>query len=106
MTERDFGLNKRATGIPGLDAATAGGLPAAGGVLVLGGPGSGKTLLGLQILARATEQGGGGVFVSFEESVPQIQRDASSFTWGGGADRLRSLARDRRAPAAGRRGRG
>ncbi len=82
MTERDFGLSKRATGIPGLDAATGGGLPSAGGVLVLGGPGSGKTLLGLQIVARATEQGDGGVFVSFEETVPQIQRDASSFTWG------------------------
>lgn len=75
-------LTKRPTRITGLDAATRGGLPAAGGVLVVGGPGSGKTILGLQILARAVEQGDGGVFVSFEESAAQIHRDAGAFSWG------------------------
>lgn len=84
MTERESGLSKRPTGIPGLDTATRGGLPVGGGVLLFGGPGSGKTIMGLQILARATEQGDGGVFVSFEESVAQIQRDAGSFEWGPG----------------------
>lgn len=82
MTASDALLAKRATGIPGLDAVTRGGLPAAGGVLVVGEAGSGKTVLGLQVLARATEHGDGGVLVSFEETVAQIHRDAASFSWG------------------------
>ncbi len=82
MGQRDTPLTKRPTGIPGLDAATGGGLPDAGGVLVLGGPGSGKTVLGLQILASAISTGQGGLFISFEESPEQILRDAGSFDWG------------------------
>jgi len=80
MAER--ALEKRATGIPGLDAATGGGLPVAGAVLVSGGSGCGKTVLALQILARALERGDGAVFVSFEESAEQVRRDAASFQWG------------------------
>ncbi len=82
MPTREPSLSKRPTRISGLDAATRGGLPAAGGVLIVGGPGSGKTILALQILARGVEHGDSGVFVSFEESVHQIERDAGSFTWG------------------------
>jgi circadian clock protein KaiC len=83
MGQDNTRLNKRPTGIPGLDAVTGGGLPDAGGVLVLGGPGSGKTVLGLQILAHALCGGEGGLLVSFEESPEQILRDAGSFDWGG-----------------------
>ena len=75
-------LIKRATDIPGLDAMTGGGLPAAGGTLMLGRPAAGKTVLALQILAHAIARGEGGVFVSFEESCAQILRDAASFRWG------------------------
>lgn len=82
MGQRDTPLTKRPTGIPGLDAVTGGGLPDGGGVLVLGGPGSGKTVLGLQILASAIAGGEGGLLISFEESPEQIQRDAASFDWG------------------------
>ena len=67
MGQGDTALTKRPTGIAGLDAVTRGGLPDAGDVLVLGGPGSGKTILGLQILASTIPQGGGGLFISFEE---------------------------------------
>ncbi len=82
MGQLDSPLTKRSTGIIGLDAVTRGGLPDAGGVLVLGGPGSGKTVLGLQILAGTIPQGDGGLFISFEESPEQILRDAGSFEWG------------------------
>jgi len=78
----DFKLRKRATGIPGLDDITQGGLPAAGVTLIAGNAGTGKTILGLQILANAAASDTGAVFVSFEESKPQIQRDAASFQWG------------------------
>jgi circadian clock protein KaiC len=81
MTSHEAALKKRSTGIPGLDAVTGGGLPAAGATLVLGEPGAGKTALGLQILAGAVASGGG-VLVSFEESREQLARDALSFDWG------------------------
>jgi len=82
MPDTEPALRKRATGIPGLDAATRGGLPAAGATLILGEPGTGKTVLGLQMLARALERGEAGVYVSFEESRAQLLRDAAAFTWG------------------------
>lgn len=75
-------LAKRPTGIPGFDEVTHGGLPRAGAVLVVGEPGAGKTILGLQTLARAVERGEGGVLVSFEQSRDQLLRDAGSFSWG------------------------
>lgn len=98
--DRTTTLSKRATGIPGLDAVTHGGLPAGGAVLVLGESGAGKTVLGLNILARAVERGEGGVFVSFEETTQQARRDAGSFEWGerlDAADRCELI--DARPPA-------
>ncbi|WP_082054391.1 ATPase domain-containing protein [Methyloterricola oryzae] len=41
-------LLKIPSGIKGLDKITQGGLPKGRAVLVAGGPGSGKTLLGIQ----------------------------------------------------------
>lgn len=82
MSESANMLAKRPTGIAGFDEVTHGGLPRAGAVLVVGEPGAGKTILGLQILARAIERGEGGVLVSFEQSRDQLLRDAGSFNWG------------------------
>ena len=45
-------LRKAPTGIPGLDEITHGGLPAGRPTLVCGGPGSGKTLLGISFLVN------------------------------------------------------
>ncbi len=75
-------LIKRETGIPGLDAVTRGGLPAAGATLVIGAPGAGKTVLALQIIARALERGETALYITFEESRDQIARDGASFQWG------------------------
>jgi circadian clock protein KaiC len=82
MSKRDWHLKKRPTGIPGLDRLTNGGLPEGQATLVLGQPGTGKTVLGLQILATAVARGDGGVFVTFEESLGQLRRSADSFRWG------------------------
>ncbi|GHE20355.1 ATPase domain-containing protein [Halomonas urumqiensis] len=81
-TTAEHGLVKRATGIPHLDAVTHGGLPAGGATMVVGEPGCGKTIIGLQILASALACGEGGVFMSFEESREQILRNADAFHWG------------------------
>ncbi len=82
MNENEMTLRKRETGIPGLDEVTRGGLPAGQATLVVGQAAAGKTVLGLQILARAIERGEGGMFVSFEESPAHVRRDAASFRWG------------------------
>lgn len=82
MDEIETILQKRATGIPGLDHVSRGGLPSGQATLVLGQAATGKTVLGLQMLAHATQRGEGGVFVTFEESPAQVKRDAASFSWG------------------------
>lgn len=82
MNDTAVRVQKRETGINGLDQVTGGGLPAGQATLVIGQAAAGKTVLCLQVLARALERGEGGVFVTFEESPAQVKRDAASFTWG------------------------
>ncbi len=72
-------LKKALTGIQGLDEITAGGLPSGRPTLVSGGAGSGKTLFGLEFLVRgATHYGEPGVFISFEETIPDLTKNAAS----------------------------
>jgi circadian clock protein KaiC len=72
-------LPKTATGIQGLDEITSGGLPRGRPTLISGGAGSGKTLFGLEFLVRgATQYNEPGVFMSFEESIPDLTKNAAS----------------------------
>ncbi|TQE99438.1 MAG: AAA family ATPase [Spiribacter salinus] len=82
MNDSHWQLEKRPTGIPGLDRLTHGGLPFGQATLIVGQPGAGKTVLALQVLAHAVAEGDGGVFVTFEESPAQVRRNADSFCWG------------------------
>src|SRR5687767_1371393 len=80
-------LPKASTGIQGLDEITWGGLPRGRPTLVSGGAGSGKTLFGLEFLVRgATQYNEPGVFASFEESIPDLTKNAASL--GFDLDRL------------------
>lgn len=75
-------IAKYATGIEGLDDISNGGLPRGGTTLLMGGPGSGKTVLALQILANnATQHGIAGIFVAFEENPARLQANAITFEW-------------------------
>src|SRR5438270_3469965 len=70
---------KSPTGIQGLDDITGGGLPRGRPTLVCGGPGCGKTLLGLEFLLRgAIEYGEPGVFVAFEETEAELIQNVAS----------------------------
>jgi circadian clock protein KaiC len=72
-------LRKALTGIQGLDEITGGGLPRGRPTLVSGGAGSGKTLFGLEFLVRgATQYDEPGVFMSFEETIPDLTVNAAS----------------------------
>ena len=74
--------NKAPTGIAGFDEITGGGLPRGRTTLLVGGPGSGKTILALQFLVHGARNcGEPGVFVAFEESSKRIAGNAESFGW-------------------------
>ena len=74
---------KVSTGITGLDEMTGGGLPRGRTTLLVGGPGSGKTILALQFLAHgANKCDEPGIFVAFEEASDQILANTKSFNWG------------------------
>ena len=75
-------LAKCPTGIQGLDAITGGGLPQGRTTLVCGSAGCGKTLLGMEFLVRgATQYDEPGVFISFEETVPELAQNVASLGW-------------------------
>jgi circadian clock protein KaiC len=74
--------DKVLTGIAGFDDITDGGLPRGRTTLLVGGPGSGKTIFALQFLAHgALERDEPGIFVAFEETSTRILSNARDFGW-------------------------
>ena len=72
-------IQKAPTGIPGLDDITNGGFPQGRPTLVSGGPGSGKTLLGVSFLVNGAQQfAEPGVLLSFEENAEELSQDVRS----------------------------
>jgi circadian clock protein KaiC len=75
-------VTKALTGIQGFDEITDGGLPVGRTTLVMGGPGSGKTVFALQTLVNGAHHSKlSGIFVAFEESTRQIVANAATFGW-------------------------
>ena len=74
-------IRKVPTKIAGLDEILEGGLPQGHTTVVSGGPGSGKTVLGLEFLCRGAMAGEPGVFVTFEERAEAIRLNALSMGW-------------------------
>lgn len=72
-------LKKAQTGIGGFDDITDGGLPQGRPTLVCGGPGSGKTLFGMEFLVHGVREfDETGVFMSFEEKDSDLIQNFSS----------------------------
>jgi len=70
------------SGIPGLDEVLEGGLPRNYAYVVVGAPGSGKTIMGAQFLYRgATQYADNGVYVSLEEPTHSIANTMLRFNW-------------------------
>ncbi len=75
-------FEKAPTGIEGFDEITFGGLPRGRTSLIIGAPGSGKTVFALQTLVNGARQWQEpGIFVAFEENSEQIITNAASFGW-------------------------
>jgi circadian clock protein KaiC len=72
-------LEKVPTGIRGLDQVTHGGFPKGRTALVCGGPGAGKTLLGLEFLVRgALLYNEPGVCIAMEETAEELVTNVAS----------------------------
>ncbi|MBS3060016.1 MAG: hypothetical protein J4432_00725 [DPANN group archaeon] len=76
-------LEKVLTGIEGLDEMLNGGLPRKHNVLVMGGPGSGKTMFGMQYLYNGfIKHGQKGAYLSLEETPERLIQDTGqAFGW-------------------------
>lgn len=73
---------KASTGIQGFDQMTHGGLPRGRTTLLVGGPGSGKTIFSLGFLVHGVRDcDEPGIFVAFEESPKRIMSNCDSFGW-------------------------
>ncbi|HEX9156899.1 MAG TPA: circadian clock protein KaiC, partial [Syntrophales bacterium] len=73
------GIEKCPTGISGLDEVTGGGVPKGRPTLVVGGAGSGKTLLSMEFLVNgASKFNEPGVFVAFEETAEELSKNVAS----------------------------
>ena len=73
---------KIATGISGLDELVGGGFPEGRVILVIGGPGSGKTIMCGQFLYKGIyENKENGVFVSLDESKDHFYSEMQQFGW-------------------------
>jgi circadian clock protein KaiC len=72
-------LPKARTGIEGFDEITKGGLPSGRPTLVVGGPGSGKTMFAMEFLVNGAQSfNEPGVFFSFEESEEELVQNVTS----------------------------
>lgn len=76
------GIERVSTGIKGLDEMLGGGLPLGRCILVCGGPGSGKTIFGIQFLYNgATRYNERGLYVSLDESPIHLKENMAGFGW-------------------------
>jgi len=70
------------TGVPGLDEILGGGIPRGRVVLLVGGPGTGKTILATQFLVNGIEKcGENAAFVTLDESKQHYYSEMDKFGW-------------------------
>jgi KaiC domain protein len=69
------------TGIPGFDELVNGGIPKRNVVLLSGGPGTGKTIFGMQYLWNGLQMSEPGVYVALEEHPVQVRVHMKNFGW-------------------------
>ena len=70
------------TGIEGLNELISGGFPQNRVILVIGGPGAGKTIFASQFLYKGiAEYGENGVFISLDEGKHHFFSEMAKFGW-------------------------
>jgi circadian clock protein KaiC len=74
-------MDRVSTGVAGLDELLGGGVPKQRCILVVGGPGSGKTTLAMQFLREGAMNDERGLYVTMDEAPAQVKENLSSFRW-------------------------
>jgi KaiC/GvpD/RAD55 family RecA-like ATPase len=74
-------MERVSTGVKGLDEILGGGFPKSRTILVVGSPGSGKTILALQFLRAGAVNGERSIYVTFDERPEQVKENMSAFNW-------------------------
>lgn len=69
------------TGVSGLDKMLNGGLVSGRPYLVSGAPGAGKSILGMQFLMQAVQEGKSGIYISMEERKKGLNQNFQVFGW-------------------------
>jgi len=74
-------MEKVPTGIEGLDELLRGGFPKGRCILLVGGPGSGKTIFAMQFLKAGAENGERGLYITLDEQPNQVKSEMKSLGW-------------------------
>jgi len=69
------------TGISGLDEILNGGFLPQSSLLIVGGPGTGKTILSLQFMHESTKRKASCLYITFAEPEEAIRRNVAGFGW-------------------------
>jgi circadian clock protein KaiC len=75
-------LSKTRSGIEGFDELVVGGLPRGHAILVTGGTGTGKSTFAMQFVYKGAKvYDEPGIYVTMEEKIPSVLRNASTYGW-------------------------
>ena len=74
-------MERVSSGVKGLDEILEGGFPKGRTILVVGSPGSGKTILAIQFLRAGALAGERSIYVTFDERPEQVKENVSAFGW-------------------------
>ncbi len=82
-------MQKIKSGIKGLDDLLGDGIPKGKCILLVGGPGSGKTIFAIQFLVEGAKFDEAGLYISLDEKPDEVKEEMMSFGWD-----LESLERE------------
>jgi circadian clock protein KaiC len=74
-------MERVSSGVKGLDEILGGGFPRGRTILVVGSPGSGKTILAVQFLRAGAVAGERSIYIAFDERPEQVKENVSAFGW-------------------------
>lgn len=74
-------LKRVKTGVEGLDQMLNGGLIENRSYIIVGGPGTGKTILSMHFLNEGAKNGEQGLFMALEENATELKENMSTFGW-------------------------
>jgi KaiC/GvpD/RAD55 family RecA-like ATPase len=81
LRKKESKVERRNTGIPGLDELLNGGFPNHCGILLLGPPACGKSLFCKQFIWEGLKSGEFGLYITFDHPPNEIRQAMATFGW-------------------------